>query len=691
MASSQWWDRPAYSEKLPEELWARVSAFEEWTEDRLADIAALSWLYERERFLNQVIGVGLASAEAAYPELIRNRLHWLNEVPPSLNIVKGSVDTLLARLFTDLPALEAHTAGAPFEEREAARQRSMALDATMNSRLLLRRQRKIARDGLLKGWGAAWPYVAGGKIGIRRLHRWQLAVDPYDARDGDPQILHAWYVAPRTKLLASIAQASELPNKAKILTAVKGMPRLDTLRGPGVRAEYSPYDWDLGGATLAAQDDALLVLHHWRLPGGQGENLPKEARGRHVITVHGGGGDLSYDLTMTPRHVVLSDKEWPRPTFPIVWWSPYPSDEGIDGTGVGHMLLPWQACVDRTVAKKQEHLDTLSHAKVLMAREDAPDTKDALAKGIAIVEVPRATFGEGAGYAIVNPPVTNPEEQQWLEWILSASRNEIGINALLATGGSRLGANAPAIALVEEDYRQLDRLADIDTEFADFRVALGREVLHAIDDAVQHDQQFAAQWRDGDGLLRREPWAKLIEARQEYIVDLEQVGMLGRSKAGRYSRLIEWAGRVPGLPPELVTEAFMGSPDLQAISGDTLAGFRLIQRHLNILTKPTGDYSQASGADPFVPAEMGFKMATRRIQRALAENANNETILRLMGYQQQCKDRWDEERGVEMATLQQPSPEGMAGGSPLPAEMMGGPLMPEGMAGGSPMAGVPNG
>lgn len=671
-ANKQWWDREPGDAKLPEELWSRVCAFEGWTEPRLADMAGLAWQYERERQLSLHIGIGLAAAEAAYPSVIQKRFHWLAEVPPSLNIIKGSVDTLLARLFTELPALEVHTAGAPFEQRDAARQRSMALDSTLNSRPLLRVQRKIARDGLLKGWGAAWPYVSQGQVRIRRLHRYQIAVDPYDARDGEPQVIHVWYVVPRATLVASTSAARDMRDQAKVLKAIKAMPRLDTMRGPGLHGYYSPYDWDLGSASLGAMDDALLVIQHIKLPGGTGEDLPMEARGRHVITVHGGGGTLDHDpVRGAPAHITMWDDEWKRATFPCVWWSPYPADEGIDGTGIGHMLLPWQACVDRAVCKIQKTLDTLSYAKVLMARNNGVDVKDALAKGLAIVEVERAVLGEGAGYAIVNPNVLNPEELRWLEWVLSASRNEIGINAMLATGGSRLGAGAAAVAMVEEDYRQLDRLADIDAEFADFRIALGRETLHAIDDAVAHDKRFEAQWRERDGRLRKEPWAKLIEQNQQYVVDLEQVGVLGRSKSGRIQRLIEYTGRIPDLPPELAKEALLTSPDMEAIAGDSLAGYRLIQRHLEILCSDSADHSEASGADPHVPAEMAVDMAMRKIQRALVEGAEPETLLRLMAYKAQAEERAVKEQPPAPVMPEMPAPAGPGlGPGPLPPEMM---------------------
>lgn len=665
-ASGEWWDCPTGDKDLAPELWSRVSRFSRAHRWYLDDVAALSWQYERER-LSLHDGFLLPSEDSAAAGLgLRQRFPWLTGLNgPSLNIMKTAVDTVLARLFTDMPALQTASSGAKFEERETIRTSGLALDGTLNQRTLRKVQRMVARDGLVKGWGCAWPYVEAGKPGIRRMHRWQVMVDPYDAREGTPSMAHAWYCVPRATLIASVAAAKGLPNQREILASLRKMPRLQNLHGPGTGQNYSLYDRMAGYADNQLRlDDALLVLHSWKLPGGQarpGEKMPKGAAGRWVVTVHGGGPRFGDPMQQGDGHILLADREWTRTTLPLVWWSPYPADEGIDGAGLGHMMMPWQQSVDRTLAKIQETLDRLSHAKVLMAEDGAPNSTDALAAGIAVVKVKRAVMGEGAGFAVVNGPVLNGEEFRFLEWVLAASQDYNGINAMLSTGGSRLGANASGVALVNEDTRQLDRLAALNAEFDDMRVALGREMLNAIDDALAHDKGFEAQWKGTDGVMQRRPWAELL-GHGDLVVEVEQVGLLGRTKAGRLQSLIEYTQRVPGIPADLSTEMLMSSPDLQALARSTMAPQRLVEWHLAILCDPKADHSLASGADAHVPAQLGMDKALLKLQEATAQNADVETLSRLMAYRQQCADRMKAE-----AAAMAPEP------APMGAEM---PAMP---------------
>lgn len=667
---------PPYDERLPERLWSGISSLETWRQRGLWDDAALTWAYERERYLQQNHGVAVSSAAASYPEFVRRRFSWLTEVPPSANIIKSAVDTLVARLFTSLPSVEVLTENAQHEERFAAQDRTDALNSTLNTPTADRVMRAGGRDGLLKGMGIMRPVVSRGQVRYERIHKYQLAWDPYDARDGDPMVLHYWQRVPRSRLWGHVAQRKGVKGTAAALKKLSEMGSIGE-SGPYQECYYTPYDWELQAANARPNDDALLVLHTWRLPGAAGDDVPEACRGRYIITVHGSGGfDRAYGSRWELGAFVLHDGPWTRQTFPIVWWSPFPADEGIGGQGLGHALTPWQCAVDRTVWKIQRTLDKLSHAKVVVREGTIRNKESLLALGIAIVEVAAEALGD-RGWEIINGTVLNPDELRWLDWMLTASRSENGINQMLSQGGSQLGANAAAVALVEEDHRQLDRLADVDTAFGEFRLALGRETLNAIDDALAQDRQFSAQWRDNDGRMRRRPWAKLIPTNGEYHLDLEQVGILGKSRAGRITKILDMGQR--GLiDPQLAKDALLSSPDVRRMAAEATAGMRLVQEQLNELERPDGDHDSIT-PDKNVPLDYAKQLVQARIQMATApgSRAKPETVSRLMAYKQTIEDLIAEGGAT---------PQGAPAGAPVSGMPPGaGPMPP--MPGGLPMPG----
>jgi hypothetical protein len=670
-AEAVWYKLPDFSDKMPEKIWAIIDATKTYRETLIQDAAALSWAYHRDKYLMRSrAGLGLQVNQM--PEAASKRFSWLAECTPGVNITKSSVDTLVAWLLSNQAKLEISTSGACYEQRRQVEARNLSLDATMNQRKAKRSIMLAGRDGLLKGVGAAMPCLRDRRVTYRRIQLHQLVWDPFDARDGDPRTMHLIEYVDRGQFLAWYE--SQRGKKTGVAEKIRRMARATSSyqAGAGTEAYLGPYDWELNSSAVTESTDRVMVVHSWRKASRVGAT-----DGRYVCTVHSCYG---FDRGLVDGAVVALDQKFKRVTFPVVIWSPYPDDEGILGTGLGHLMTPWQEACDRTFFKIQRTLDRLGHTKIVVPQGSIQDStiKEFLRMGISVVqvenpsEIPRIIDG----YAL------RKDDLEWLERLLSYSRDEYGINHMLAQGGSQLGADASGAARVEENYRQTDRLSDIVVHYDDFRRELGVETMNVIEDAIEMDRDFAAQYKDRDGELISVKWADLALPNGEYEVEIQEVGELGDRKAGQVAKILDLQQR-RAISDEGAKEALLNNPDYRALARYETAGYRLIQAQLSELSDPNGDHEFAR-PDEDVDLELAMKMARKAIQDARSRKAKPETVNRLRQYYLTVKGLIGRQANGAGAAAQAMQASAPMPGPGAPAAAM--PPDPVALAQGSPMA-----
>lgn len=618
-----------------------------WRSQRIADIAAMAWAYERDRWSR--IGDEL-------PENVRPAMKWLDEgIPPSVNINKNAVDTVVNWLMVENPAIEVKTMGATFEQRRQTEMRSHALDALFNLPEYAQQHRACGRDGLSKGWAACVPRVRNGRIIFQRLHYAQVYWDPFDARDGHPTMIGVVEYVDRDHIMAWYDTLQGVQNhrdrKAALQRCTSQVWGKNPIGGMESYQWIGPYDMELQAHDVTESTDRVCLVHWWRTASS-----PAAKDGRYTLSVI--GADTGHNGGR-----LLVDHEFTRTTLPVVWWTPYPADEGIDGIGLQHLLTPWQEAIDRSFFKLQRVLDKYGHIKAFFPPGTIKNKEEFLAAGVTVIETDSLQTP-----SFHNPINLSPADLEWIDRCLSWSRNEYGINQMLASGGTALGANAPAVAMVEEQYRSLDRLSDIESNWQNFRLALARETLHAIDDATKLDPTFAAHFFDQNDDMQVKKWSELIRANERYTCTLEPAGALGKTRAGRISKVLDLAQRGM-VDPQLAKDALLSSPDIRRMARLETAAMRLVEKQLAEIIDPDGDHANAMPSEGD-PSQLQLDMADRYIYDARATGAEPDTVERLREYR----------RTAEVIIQQQaakaapPVPMGGAGGLPEMAGAIANPV-----------------
>ena len=607
-----WYKLDAYSDKLPAAVVRSLNIGGNFRRRRLLEDYALEWAYQRERYWSSIP----AQVQAAMPWIVDRQ----ESGPPSPNIIRMAVDTVISWLFTEIPPLTVGSSGASYEELRQVEARSLALDATINGPA--RSAKNIlaaARDGVLKGFGVLWPR-SGNDIRIQRLHRKSVFYDPHDARDGDPNHVQIIERYDRDHWLAWYRGLRDIQGHRGRVAKIERLPKTRPIAGGTPDAGWSPYDFELAAASAGADSFELTVVHTYRRSSGPGQE-----DGRYVCTVHTGTAHDG-DIPASGQAVVAIDQVFSRPTLPVALWSAYPGIEGIDGMGLGHLLQPWQAALDRSFFKIQRALDKYGHIKIFVPPDADKAVESFVHPGVTVVPVEDG----GKAPGIVQQQVISSDEIVWIDRLLNWSTSIYGVNQMLATGTSQLGAGASGIAQVEENFRSLNRLSDVATHFAHMYEHLGGETLSAIEDAIKLNPEFEATYKDRNGEMLRRRWSELVATNASYDVKIEERGPLASRRAGRVAQLLDMAQRQL-LDPAIAKEALLGNPDVRRAARLELAPQRLVEWQIDQLRRPDGDH-EAAMPDRDTPLSLAIDMVTREIQIARTTGAMPETISRLREY-----------------------------------------------------------
>lgn len=636
-------------EPYSRDLVGRVTGFLNETrghrEQRARSAAVIAWAYERDRHL---LRARASHSDELVPEAIAGACRWLRrDRVPSVNIVKSATDTAMSYLFTDPDPLVVGSDGAGFEQMREVEARTMALNATMNRPEAHDELWRVQRDFFVKGHFAAVPYFDGGRIAYRRLREEQLAWDPYESQDGEAFTRATIEVKDRSAFLAWYRALSDVPDQDKRVEKIRTINSRPSRNGG-----FTPFDFELQAAGPASDTDLILVVNIYRRA-----SFDNAGDGRHTMLVYGCSGD-PFSL-QSKGAVVALDKEWPRSTFPVVTGSPWPADQGPGGTGMGHLMLPWQEYVDGLLYKIITTNEKYGYVKLLA--QDTGDERltpalEALATdGIHVVRIPP---GVSNPPSYLDPQVIRKEDLDQLAFALQNSMSWYGINQVITQGVSQLGAGASGAALIEESYRPIDRMSDVVERWNRSRVQLGRETLHVIDDVLKINPKFRASFEDRNGRRLSVPWADLNRQTTEYTIDVERTGALGHTRAGRKQNIIEGA-KMGIIPPSAAAEALLVSPDFRRAARLSMAARMRIETQLDAISSG-GAVTAKHYPDEDNDLALAVEIATQYINLAHARDAKDTTIQRLREYKRQAtalRDAQSQNQGATTGPAQDPAAE----------------------------------
>lgn len=633
-----WRRLPAYDVSIPRALAHLFATLKTWHETEVRAAMRLQYLYERDRFRTR--------SGFQMPSWVLQEYGWLqgeqNYAQPTRNVIKSRVDAVTSLLFSSgaEPRLEIYAAGAGYEEQVVAKSRSAALDGTMNSAIPRAQRKLVARTGLICSFAACMPVARNNRVDYHAIDTDRLYWDPHDARNaakGDqPREMHMVEFIDRAELIAWYkgldVDRLKLRRKAANMATLAKMYAAPRTRETSVQG---PYEWQLDNQGITDATDRIRVVHSYRVA-----TSPLSEDGRYVCT--------AWDGASESHGIVLVDRPFGRVTLPVVWWSPYPPEcGGLVGAGLASQLVEVQRAIDYAMNRTQQRSEKMGWAKVLMSSNTPQTVEDNLrAEEIATIKIP----------GMDGPPIVMPlsalseHDIAWIQMLFDWSGGDQGINDAIARGGSNRGATASGIAMFEELDRQIDRISDIYEAWQQFSLRLGNETIGAIEDACLYDSAFASHYKGPDGMPLEYDWADKSLPTAQYVLEIEQAGEFGRTRAGRIARLQEGA-RIGIFDPADVAAALRSDPDVRRLSAQSNALRTKIESDLDRLVDPRAKHDQVIVTrDDDLP--LAARLATERIADARSRGAKDETVLRLREYRRQAEAELD----LLLAEQQPPAP-----------------------------------
>jgi hypothetical protein len=641
-------------EKLVQELREELECLQHYHAPDAWRAAALAWCYDRERYMSDGAPSWVLSVAPWFPSRPTSGLPGNKPATtdkglfiPSDNILRVAVETVLAHLLTTLPRLRVGVEGTGLRSLFLSRDRSEALNATINDTEPQRALRRAAIDVALVGIGFVKPAIRQKKLRYEQRQRWQVLWDPDLAREEDPEELHEWYGVSKRALLAQLrAEGAEDSVLADVEDLAAGRGRVPCWSSDS-DIPSDPYDWMTAQRGLQRSQTQLIVSEHYLMATG-----PGESDGRHVIVAWGSDGAA----------VVVHDAPFDRDSPPLVVWSYQPPRKGCQSVGLGDMLLWWQRKVDRGQITIGRAIEVLCQPHLIGAESLFKHIVD---DDVNLIKLGNGAFGEGQQYEALKIDPISAQMADYVEGLGERALRNAGVSQMLSEGVSQLGANAPAIALQAEERRVKDRLARVVAERDRALIRLGVESLHALDDLVERQPDAKAIWQVyGD--QRTQPWKELLPARADRHVAIEVTGAASGSYAAQLAIVQDFSDR--GLVSPITQRlAMLDDPDMRRVSAYELAPIKLVLVQMERLIRADGSALEIAEREASAMPDANTDYATaeeislRTVQLAIANGDDDETIVRLEKY-----------RTALQEFAPPPAAPPIPGGSALPPEMAAG-------------------
>jgi hypothetical protein len=554
----------------------------------------------------------------------------LSDSKPKENVIRAAATSAKAKISTNRPRPFFQTNGADWSLRKQAKQRQLFADAVLYRTNAYAKARRAFMDGLI------WPVgilktIADAKrqeVRLERVLRHEVAVDPIDARYGEPRSMFQHKVIGRSMLLRAFGD-SEATAKAGLIRRLR-------------QQEGSPID------------EPVSVVEAWHLPSGPGAK-----DGRHLIC--------------TPMGDPLLDEPWRRERFPLVLWRWSEAGVGWDGVPMIDELIPYQQQIDELslrlrVMMRQMTLRMLvpKGGKINLEQLNNDD------------EIPICEFTGP------QPPVAVPDgsppaalfaerDRQWAKAFA-----QVGLSDLLSQSEKPVGLDSGK-AIREYKDTESERFEDVGQAFEELfcgpegLVVALEDAADDLLDAKVNLELFGAQGRS----LHPTRWSDARRSRESMRLQVMPSSFLPTTPAGQMATIQEMAAVSPMASQMLLGE--LDSPDVEAAVGVLTAPFRAIMADLDAIEE-LGPKDEFVRPDPLIDLQLAKTLALARYLRAKEAGAPEWVLDAFRSYLLDI--RGYEKENAQRDAPPAPPPGAQPGAGGLPPELAG--LMPPGGPGGMP-------
>lgn len=533
------------------------------------------------------------------------RMHY-DYAPQSLpyNVCRQSVDTLTAKIAKHRPLPQALTTRGDWKKQKRAKKLSQFIEGEFyRSRIFEKWAPRIVRDAATFGRGLLKVFANGKRIECERAYPWEVLVDDWDARHGDPRNLYHVRTVDKGVLLAKFGQRRKGESRDDWQLRVNAIDRASST------VTIGEFDRDDGQDSTV---ERVRIVEAWHLPS---EDDMDEPDGRHVIAIFGG-------------NMTLIDELWERDYFPFCVLHYSDPVVGYWGQGLVEQAEGFQYEINDMSQKVSEGHWMLGGGMIFV-----PVGSDIVDTSLTNGNVPIIKHQPGKPPQFVTPNPVNPACYQRLRDLPNDCLNTLGISQMAAQGAKAAAeAGMSGVALQTLDDVESERFVVFGRAYEAWCLEVARHLIDSAKEIANDHGDYAVSVHMKGGLLSLS-WADVdVEG---YELRLFSTSLLPSQPAARLDRLNTLFNA--GVIDRATFLRYLDAPDLQAELDMETADRLLVDEIIEIMLDAEGSADDLEKAyqppSPYsTQLDWGMRRAQQRLARATIDGAPEENLDLLRRY-----------------------------------------------------------
>ncbi len=486
---------------------------------------------------------------------------------PTFNIVQACVDTLVAKITQARPEPIFLTEAGDYKERRLAKQLNNFILGELYQTKAYDKAALAFRDAGIMGAGCLKIFeTSDHKVGIDRVLKTELLIDPNDALYGTPTQLFQLKLVDRDVLI------DQCPSYKSIINAAEGA--------------YA----DNSAESARTISDQVMVVEAWHLPSG------KDAKdGRHVLACTSG---------------ILIDSEYDKQTFPFVFMNYSSPIIGFWGTGVAQQLMGTQTEINSILYTISRSMELVGVPRVFV-EEGSKVTSASFNSGIGTIVKFRGTKP-----SIEVSPVVPQELYAQLQRLIDYGFQQVGVSALQASSQKPAGLNSGEAIRSYNDI-STDRMAYVDRQYSNIFIDLAYQITDLAKDIATEQGSYQTIYPNKDGTKEIDlPNVKMIQ--DPFVVQVYNQSSLPKDPAGRRQTVAEMISS--GMITIKEGRRLLDYPDLEQVEKLANASEERIYKILDQIVED-GEYTPP---DPFMDLELANEITTQYYNLYVAHNLEED-------------------------------------------------------------------
>ncbi len=517
------------------------------------------------------------------------------------------------------------------------KQRDTAFDATYV---------EIIRDACVRGDGVVYIDDSEDDVFAERVHRSELLIDPYEARQGPSAVrtVYRMRAVSRDSLIAIYPEHEEA-----ILAAPEAIDRPHDM----LNADWLASEIDIG------RRDVVDFVEAWHLPTHDCEDDAEDE-------------DIDGRKFAGLVNATLCYQPWRTPRFPFARLSRYKPMRGYWARGDCELLRSGQTLVNRMV--DDIAMNVAATGKGIMVTP--MDIEPAQVTGYRPMHLKMA--GGGRGIEFVHPVPVGPVTLQLLETNIRQMYDLSGAAQWFSQGRSPLGNDVSGAALDTMEDQLSARHAVFEGQCSTFCVDAAQAFIDAaqrvarrLKDDPKKRRAKPAAWMD-KGTMRQFNWDEVSLEGDEYRLQAEPISAIPTTRGGKLKWISEMLAK--GVIPSDQAASLYDEPDVAHANRILLGAMKNAERIMEILGDET---KEMPTPEEWHDLDLLVVYCKAYFNRAQAENAPPEVETRYREFGDAAIALRDKAKGaaalppgppMDPAAMPPPGmdPAAMAPGPPVP-------------------------